>query len=296
MGQTSITGAGILRETINILRYELGETLDELIVERVVIGIFFTGVKLNNGVGGVCFTPVKTIPEAVCCPSSARAMPASGKLKGRKATAFLEEMFSGNALKKALGIAVMNALSTTCWQNKPPQNYVIKKGRNALDEVAISKKTYTVVVGSLAPLIRELKKQSRPFCILELDPATLKPDEMEFYAPADQAHEIIPQADLLVITGTTLINDTLENLLRLARPGAEVIVLGPTASMLPDAFLRRGVGVLGGVIVTDPDALLDVISEAGSGYHFFGKSADRVVIQPINHGGTPDESPTGYPC
>ena len=48
--------------------------------------------------------------------------------------------------------------------------------------------------------------------------------------------------------------------------------------MIPDAFFKRGVTVMGGILVTKPDELLDVISEGGSGYHFFGKSAERIVI------------------
>jgi hypothetical protein len=32
-------------------------------------------------------------------------------------------------------------------------------------------------------------------------------------------------------------------------------------------------------MVTEADRVLDVIAEAGSGYHFFGKGAERVVIQ-----------------
>jgi uncharacterized protein (DUF4213/DUF364 family) len=47
--------------------------------------------------------------------------------------------------------------------------------------------------------------------------------------------------------------------------------------LLPDAFLRRGVDVLG-VRVTAPDAFLDVLAEGGSGYHFFGRSAEKVVL------------------
>ena len=52
-----------------------------------------------------------------------------------------------------------------------------------------------------------------------------------------------------------------------AKPGADNIS-GPTASMLPDAFFRRGVTSLGGIAVTKPDELLNVLCEAGSGYHF----------------------------
>jgi uncharacterized protein (DUF4213/DUF364 family) len=48
--------------------------------------------------------------------------------------------------------------------------------------------------------------------------------------------------------------------------------------MLPDAFSRRGIRVLGGIRVTDPDPLLDVLAEGGSGYHFFRKSAEKISM------------------
>ena len=117
-----------------------------------------------------------------------------------------------------------------------------------------------------------------PVLLLERDPSTLKPDELPFYALAEAATVEVPKADVLITTGTTLINDTLEDLVALTRPGTEIAVVGPTASLLPDAFFRRGVRVLGGVRVTDADELLDVLAEGGSGYHIFGRSADRVVM------------------
>lgn len=62
------------------------------------------------------------------------------------------------------------------------------------------------------------------------------------------------------------------------KPGEHVVVVGPTAGLYPDALLRRGVDVLGGVRVTAPDALLDVLAEGDSGYHFCGRSAEKVVL------------------
>jgi uncharacterized protein len=35
---------------------------------------------------------------------------------------------------------------------------------------------------------------------------------------------------------------------------------------------------MGGIQVTAPDAFLDVLAEGGSGYHFFGKSAEKIVL------------------
>lgn len=73
----------ILERTINLVKELLKSELDTITVERSVLGLFFTGVKLSTGHGGLCFTPVKEMPEAVCCPSSARAMPLSGRLSGQ---------------------------------------------------------------------------------------------------------------------------------------------------------------------------------------------------------------------
>ena len=82
----------------------------------------------------------------------------------------------------------------------------------------------------------------------------------------------------MLITGTTLVNDTIEHLLALSRPEALVVMVGQTVGLLPDAFLHRGVDVLGGVRIIAPDAFLDVLIKGASGYHFFGRSAENVVL------------------
>jgi uncharacterized protein (DUF4213/DUF364 family) len=84
---------------------------------------------------------------------------------------------------------------------------------------------------------------------------------------------------VLVVTGVTLVNHTLEEILKTARQDAEIAVIGPTASMLPDALFARGVRVVGGVWVKKPDELLDVLAAGGSGYHFFDNLAPRIVIE-----------------
>jgi hypothetical protein len=83
MKMVKIIEQPIVRETLAAITEILGPELNSLSVERAVIGLFFTGVKLSNGIAGACATPIKTIPEAVCCPSSAMAMPLPGKLRGR---------------------------------------------------------------------------------------------------------------------------------------------------------------------------------------------------------------------
>jgi len=269
----------LLRESVSAVEARLGEEVDDIVVERAVFGLFFSGVKLSTGHGGLCFTPIKEMPEAVCCPSSARAMPLSGRLRGRPVRKYLDDLFCENILRRTLGIAALNALSMYAWEKAGPEGYEILTGADAFDELDLSRYAKIVVVGALIPMLKKLITAGADFRVLEQDPRTLKERELPYYAPADQAERYVPAADLLVITGVTILNDSLSGLLAMAKADAEILVTGPTASMLPDAFFARGVTMLGGIQVTKADELLDIISEGGSGYHFFGKYAERTVIR-----------------
>jgi len=268
----------ILAETIEDIRHILGTDLDRITIERAVVGLFFTGVKLSAGIAGACATPLRSIPEAVCCPSSAMAMPFPGKLRGRLAKDLLKETAAPSGIRRAVGVATMNALADMCWERRITPGVELCSGVDAYDAAEIRTGEHVVVIGAFVPFLKALKRTGQRFTVLELDPATLKPDELPFFCPADEAGTVLPGADVVLITGTTLLNDTLENLLALCRPQARVVIVGPTVGLLPDAFLRRGVDVLGGVRVTAPDAFLDILAEGGSGYHFFGRSAEKVVL------------------
>jgi len=268
----------ILAETIATIEEILADDLDRICIERVVVGLFFTGVKLNTGAAAACATPLRSIPEAVCCPSSASAMPFPGKLRGRPAKDLLKETAAASGIRRAVGVATMNALADTCWSRREPGDLKLHAGVDAYDAANIKPNEHVVVVGAFVPFLKSLKRAQQPFTVLEMDPRTLKPDELPYFRPADQAAQVLPTADIVLITGTTLVNDTLEHLLAMCRPTTRVVVVGPTVGLLPDAFWRRGVTVLGGIRVTAPDTFLDVLAEGGSGYHFFGRSAEKFVL------------------
>ncbi len=268
----------ILAETIASIEETLSTDLDRIIVERATIGLFFTGVKLSTGAAGACATPLRSIPEAVCCPSSAMAMPFPDKLCGRPVRGLLRETKAASGIRRAVGVATMNALADMCWERHATRGVELRLGVDAYDAADIQPGEDVVVVGAFVPFLKSLKQARQRFTVLEMDPATLKSDELPYFRPADQADAVLPSADVVLITGTTLVNDTLEHLLALCRPATRVVVVGPTVGLLPDAFLRRGVDVLGGIRVTAPDVFLDVLAEGGSGYHFFGHSAEKVVL------------------
>lgn len=257
----------------------LGDEAESLLIERAVLGIFFTGVKLSNSAGGLCATPIKSVPEAVCCPSSASAMPAPGKITGRPAAHMLADLYRPQDLRRTLAIATLNALAETLWQRDGEPSVVQICDGDAFDVLNIQPDDYVVLVGAFPPYMRELRRRNQNFNVLELDPSTLKPNELPFYIQADHAPQIVPKADVFITTGTALINGTLDRLVSLLKPGAEAGIIGPTATLLPGPFAKRGVTVLGGTRVIDPDTLLDMLAEGGSGYHFFEKTVQRVTLR-----------------
>src|SRR5262249_31496855 len=199
--------AGILAETIEAIQGIAAKEIATVLIERAVVGLFFTGVKLSTGHVGACATPIKTIPDAVCCPSSVHAMPFPGKMRGRRAADFLDEVRQQDGIRRAVGIATMNALAALCWDKRPHPEVELESGVDAFDAAHIRPGQTVVVVGAFAPFLRELKRMGQLYLVLEQNPATLKARH------AAQAPAVVPQADVVLITGTTLLNDTLDQIL-----------------------------------------------------------------------------------
>ena len=149
---------------------------------------------------------------------------------------------------------------------------------DALEAVQVPDDSSVAVIGAIVPVLSLLKRRGGTWWIIEQDPKTLREDELPHYVPEEKSEEVLAKADVIIITGVTLVNHTLENILESARPAAEIAVMGPTASMLPEPMFERGVGVVGGVWVRKPDELLDVLASGGSGYHFLDRLADRIVL------------------
>jgi uncharacterized protein len=267
----------ILSEAAELAKARLGIEVERLTIDRLVIGLFFTGVKLDNGFAGVSFTPSKDIPAAVCCPSSVGRTFDPVRINGTKVTEILSSLESSEPIKRAVAVAALNALSAMCWGMGLTGSYRIREPADAQNYIKIPSESSVAVFGAIIPVLGMLKKRGGTWWVIEQDSQTLKDDELRHYVPWGQSDEITKKADALIITGVSLLNGTLEAILSLARAGVEIAVLGPTASMVPEPMFHRGVRVVGGVWVKRPDELLNVLAAGGSGYHLFDEIATRIV-------------------
>ncbi|MFQ5842370.1 MAG: Rossmann-like domain-containing protein [Thermodesulfobacteriota bacterium] len=269
---------GILEETIHLIRGRMGGRLASLAIEEFRVGVFFTGVRLESGHAGVAFTPVREIPEAVCCPSSAARMPDAGSLTGKGIEELLAYAMSPNPIKSAIGVAVLNALSHYLFENDLGKHYDIHYGRDGVDFMEISPPDTVGLIGAFTPYIRRFKASGNLFFIIEKTPEALRPEEMKHYRPSSEAPRVLSECDVVIITGAAIVNHTFDELLNQTKPDSRVGIIGPTASMIPDVYFREGVHVMAGVRITDPELMLRILGEGGSGYHLSNACAEKVVF------------------
>jgi hypothetical protein len=87
---------------------------------------------------------------------------------------------------------------------------------------------------------------------------------------AEDAVKVLPQADVVALTGTSLLNHTFDDLIALCRPNAFVVLLGASAPLSP-LLLERGVDAISGTLVVDVPAALQAVGQAATFRQIPGK-------------------------
>jgi uncharacterized protein (DUF4213/DUF364 family) len=269
---------GVIAETIAIINEKFFTPLDKMRIDDVVIGIFFTGVKLSSGHAGVAFTPIGEIPEAVCCPTTAARMPQAGNFQGRAVSEVLRYALDPNVLKSAVGVATLNALSQALFESENGADHQMVKNVDGFDLLDIRPDETVSLIGAFGPYIRRLREMGNPFFIIEKNPQTLRPDEMTYYKSESEMVPILERSGVVIMTGTAIVNHTIDAILSSIKNGSRSAIIGPTASMVPSVFFDRGVTVMAGVRIFNPDTMIKVLKQGGSAYHLLGECTEKIAF------------------
>jgi len=221
-------------------------SLPEGRVISVNIGLFWIAVVVEqNGIQrcGLAATLSNCEFEHARLP----AVEEAGQIEQRSALELANWVFSKSYTEVGVGLATINALLPPIEnpEDLAAEDYIARQGAHS--QVAL--------IGHF-PFVSRLKDQVKKLWVLELNP---KEDDL----PATAAREIIPQADILAITATTLINHTFEEIFNFRKPGAKVLLLGPSTPLSPVLF-QYGVDVLSGSIVEDPDIVLRLVRQGAT--------------------------------
>jgi hypothetical protein len=121
-----------------------------------------------------------------------------------------------------------------------PENVINLKAQDLI--LKYGKGKNVAVIGHFQ-FVEKIRSEFRNLWVLEKNP---KPGDL----PAESAGDIIPEADFIAITATTLINGTCAGILKLVTEKAFVIMLGPSTPFAP-CFFDWGIDALASCVVTD---------------------------------------------
>jgi uncharacterized protein (DUF4213/DUF364 family) len=213
-------------------------------VADVRIGLGYTCVRLDNGNAGLAWT---ALSDSGSCTHEARA----GKLAGSPAGELLEMLANDlKPLSRTIGLATANALVAGL-----PRPEAAEK--DALDLVDVQSSDRVVMVGFFGPVVPKLKQTGCKLDILELNearPGTVSPEN---------GKEALAACNVAIITATSIVTGTFDELIAgLGSPRA-VIILGPSTIMYPPVFSGMPVTHLAGAWVKDAAAVEKIVSEGG---------------------------------
>jgi uncharacterized protein (DUF4213/DUF364 family) len=220
-------------------------------VRQVLVGAFWTAVVLA------------TDPPRCGLASTLRAethhegppVPRAGRLLEHSGRELAEWLRSPRILEASVGMAAFNALlevdEAACTE------------MNAEDVIVWRGAGRRIAIVGHFPFVERVRQAAEACWVLELHP---RAGDLS----AGQANEVLPRADVVALTGTSLLNHTFDDLVGLCRPGAVVVLLGASAPLSPVLF-EHGVDAISGTRVVDVPAVLQAVGQGATFRQIPGK-------------------------
>ncbi len=210
-------------------------------VRNVVIGVHWTLVTSRHAaLASTLFN---------CGPHGHSKMRDVGKLVGKSAQELAGWLESDNLLEASVGIAALNSIIEV-------EEKRLRQNVNASEVIEQKSRDKNLVIVGHFPFANRMKEIARNLWIIEKNPYG---DDF----PEEASQELIPKADVVAITGTAIINHTIDGLLSLCRPDATVLILGPSTPLHPLLF-EHGIDYLSGSLVLNESDTVRTVQQGAS--------------------------------
>ena len=212
----------------------------EVSVEVLCLGLGYTAVTLSDGGIGLAYTHFED-------KQSCMLLNKHIDYENQPAVQLLEKIKSDHPLERSMALALVNALNYENALEYPED----KKNKIIFDIFKIGADTRVAMVGFIGPLVELLKQKKADVEVLDTS-RNLGQKEV-FYA------QLGNWADVLLLTSTSILNNTTEEILQNVHPKVKTIMLGPSTPMVAAAFEHLPVHMLAGTVPIDKGNVLKAI-------------------------------------
>lgn len=124
------------------------------------------------------------------------------------------------------------------------------------DHINFSKKTNIVMVGYFKPLVQKFVAKEINLHIFD------KVEKDDILSPIKKMDQYVKNASTLIITSTTIYNNTFLDVIKHTQPGCDVFMLGPSSILHPDMKCYKNIKqIYGAVFETNDDRVLKTIEQ-----------------------------------
>jgi len=227
-------------------------------VASLFIGLSYTAVVTDDGGVGIAYTYVS---ERHCCSMNRNYR----DYEGESAADLLELIKSPVPLHRSMALALVNAMNYHVARMLPED----PTDAGWMNAFGIGRGTRVAMVGFFRPLMKRFKE--RGALVEILDDFQGIGDRASFYG------KLREWAEVLLLTSTSILNDSTEEVLGRLAPGVKVVMLGPSTPMVAGAFRHLPVRILAGTVLVDKEAVLKVIRH-GAGTPVIHRFSRKVIM------------------
>jgi uncharacterized protein (DUF4213/DUF364 family) len=227
----------------------LDQIIDSLQIEdqeicKVIIGLHTTYVanKIQAGLSSTLY--LNTVSDG---GHKHPAIRDAGELDKKRGIDLCKYIYSDVTVEASIGMATINSYIAVDMKRCRELNalhIIMKEGANR----------NIAVIGDF-PFVKKLESIAKDLFVFELSP--MNGD----YLLPHQMPEYLPRADVVAITGTSLLNHTFNNIVKHIRKDAYKLILGPSTPM-SELLFDYGIDALCGSYVEDAIAVESCINQA----------------------------------
>ncbi|MHA1192459.1 MAG: Rossmann-like domain-containing protein [Promethearchaeota archaeon] len=173
--------------------------------------------------------------------------------RGMQALNLAKKFESKDLFNKSLGLGGINAISQFLFKKC---EFSFEYASDSLGLLEIDKDDIVGMVGFFPPLVNHIERIGNKLIIIEKKGELLK-EGLNWRVTLDPS-ELKP-CNKILITSTTLLNETIDEILQHCKDAEKISMIGPTAGFLPDPLFKRRINIIGGTRVVDPRLLLHSI-------------------------------------
>lgn len=231
-------------------------------VQFLSIGLGYTVVTTSNGGMGLSYTYFR---NRECCAVLKKDI----DYEGQSAAILLGKITSEDPIERSMALALINALNYEFCAALPED----KTNRKLIEHLRIGPDTHVGMVGHIEPLEQKL---------LDIGAQVEIIDHFKSMGSwPDFSEKIKEWAEVLLITSTTILNDSIENIIDTASENVRIAVLGPGTPLVSGIFKPLNVKMLAGIHPVNQDEIIKLIRH-GKGTRFIHRYSRKVYLG--NHG------------